>query len=402
MIKVIKSDADCETALHEIEQLVDRNPKAGSPEADQLELLTLLVRDYESKRFEIPLPDPIEAIAFRMEQQDLSRRDLVPFIGSRSRVSEVLSRKRPLTLAMIRALHAGLGIPAKVLLQEHEDSERQDISLQWERFPLREMASRGWIKEEVSDVRGQARDVLASFFAGLGHVKAATALYRRERHTRSARNMDPYALTAWTARIMIQARKSSPSPNYKPGTVDLQFMRAVARLSVFDRGPLLAREYLAKNGIALVIETALSRTYLDGAAMLSDSNQPIIGLTLRHDRLDNFWFCLMHELAHISIHLAKERIYFYDDLDLENDGDAKEKEADSLAGEALIPIQEWRKSPASRLRSPEAAQHLAKQLGIHPAIVAGRIRHHFKSYRVLNQVVGYGQVRKLFTAIDRS
>jgi HTH-type transcriptional regulator / antitoxin HigA len=118
MTKVIKTETEYEAALAEIENLMDLDPDPGTPEADQLELLALLVEDYESKRFEIAPPDAIEAIKFRMEQQGLIQRDLVPYIGSRSRVSEVLNGKRTLTLPMIRALHEGLGIPLESLIQQ--------------------------------------------------------------------------------------------------------------------------------------------------------------------------------------------------------------------------------------------------------------------------------------------
>jgi HTH-type transcriptional regulator/antitoxin HigA len=125
MIKIIKSESDYKTALAAIEKLIDLDPEMGTTEADRLELLALLVQDYESKTAKMTLPDPIAAIKFRMEQQNLTQQDLVPFIGSHSNVSEVLSRKRPLTLSMIRALHSSSGIPAKVLLQEHKRSDRR-------------------------------------------------------------------------------------------------------------------------------------------------------------------------------------------------------------------------------------------------------------------------------------
>jgi HTH-type transcriptional regulator / antitoxin HigA len=87
----------------------------------------------------------------------------------------------------------------------------------------------------------------------------------------------------------------------------------------------------------------------------------------------------------------------YDDLDVEDATNAQEQEADHLAGEALIPEVEWKRSPASSLRNPDAVQHLASRLRLHPAIVAGRIRHQRRSYRVLNRLVGQGQVRRLFS-----
>jgi HTH-type transcriptional regulator/antitoxin HigA len=176
-------------------------------------------------------------------------------------------------------------------------------------------------------------------------------------------------------------------------------MRDVARLSWSDSGPLLAREFLKKHGISLVIEPHLPHTHLDGAAIMVLAKKPIIGLSLRYDRIDNFWFCLMHELAHVSLHYGQGITQFYDDLDIKHSDDPREREADDLAGEALIPKAEWKNSPASVLPSPEAVQDLADQLRIHPAIVAGHIRHEKKSYQILNQLVGHGQVRRLFEEV---
>jgi HTH-type transcriptional regulator/antitoxin HigA len=396
MIKIIKSKSDYEAALVAIENLIDLDPDVGTPEADQLELLALLVQDYESKTTKRNLPDPIEAIKFRMEQQNLTQRDLVPYLGSRSRVSEVLSGKRPLTLSMARSLHSGLGIPAKVLLKNENQSQTEESNIEWERFPLREMVSRGWIKEKMINPRSQAEAVLRQYFSQLGTANAIIALYRKTDHIRSARSMDGYALAAWTARIMIRAKEESPSVKYNSAVVNVDFMRTLVRLSWFDSGPLLAVEYLKKHGIGVVVEPHLPRTHLDGAAIMIQLDRPVIGLSLRYDRIDNFWYTLMHELAHIKLHFGKGITQFYDDLDVGSQGDPKEQEADQLAGEVLIPQAEWKKSPASKLRSPEAVQHLANHLHVHPAIVAGRIRHEFKDYRVLNQLVGHGEVRKHF------
>lgn len=117
-IRPIRSEADYHAALIEIEHLWDAEP--GTPEGDQAEILSILIEAYEAKHHPIPAPDPIAAILFMMEQKGLTRRDLEPAIGSRSRVSEVLSRKRPLTLPMVRALSNLLQIPADVLVQPYK------------------------------------------------------------------------------------------------------------------------------------------------------------------------------------------------------------------------------------------------------------------------------------------
>ncbi|MFL5803013.1 MAG: type II toxin-antitoxin system HigA family antitoxin [Roseiflexaceae bacterium] len=116
-IRPIKTEADYRTALAEIEQLFAAEP--DTPDGDRLDLLTTLVEAYEAHVYPIATPDPIEAIVYYLESRGLARRDLEPYLGSRARVSEVLNRKRPLTLEMIRRLHTGLGIPADVLIQPY-------------------------------------------------------------------------------------------------------------------------------------------------------------------------------------------------------------------------------------------------------------------------------------------
>lgn len=114
-IKPIRTEADYDAALKEVERLWGAEP--GTPDGDRFEVLFTLVESYEDQQYPILTPDPIEAIQYYMDSRGLDRRDLERYIGPSGRVSEVLSRKRPLTLAMIRKLNAGLGIPAEVLIQ---------------------------------------------------------------------------------------------------------------------------------------------------------------------------------------------------------------------------------------------------------------------------------------------
>lgn len=120
-IRPIRTHTDYQQALQEIELLFDAAP--STPEHDRLDILSTLVEAYEKKHFPIELPDPIEAIHYYMDTRGWSRRDLEPCLGSRARVSEVLSRKRALTLEMIRKLHQGLGVPAEILIQSYESGQ---------------------------------------------------------------------------------------------------------------------------------------------------------------------------------------------------------------------------------------------------------------------------------------
>ncbi len=114
-IEPIKSKRDYRRALKEIEGLM--RAKRNTPQGDRLDVLVALVEAWETKHYPLDLPDPIEAIKYHMEQTGLGPRDLIPLIGGRNRVYEVLARKRPLTLKMIRRLHEGLGIPAESLIK---------------------------------------------------------------------------------------------------------------------------------------------------------------------------------------------------------------------------------------------------------------------------------------------
>jgi HTH-type transcriptional regulator/antitoxin HigA len=116
-IKPIKSEQAYQDALAEIDRLFEAGP--GTLEGDRVEVLVTLVEAYESQYYALPLPDPIEALEFHMERLGLTRRELEPFLGTRARVSEILNRRRPLTMRMIRNIHDGLGISYDVLMQRH-------------------------------------------------------------------------------------------------------------------------------------------------------------------------------------------------------------------------------------------------------------------------------------------
>ena len=390
-IKLIKTQKEYEAALELLEALLDKNPSKGSTDAHKLELLSLLVKDYEEKNFVFESPNPIEAIKFRMEQENLSPRDLIPYIGNRSKVSEILSGKRTLTLSMIRALHIGLGIPLESLVGEQTHSE----SINWDKFPLKEMKKRGWI----DDINKNAAEIITSFLQPIQQQIAVPALLRQTNHIRSAKEMNKYALFIWKARVIMVAKEMRGSTHYNSKVLTDDFFKKLIQLSTKNNSPFLAQDFLKKHGIILVIEPHFPKTYLDGAAIMTNDG-PIIGLTLRYDRLDNFWFCLIHELAHLRLHLKEIDDAIYDDLEFDAVDDPFENQADSFAGEMLIPSSVWDKSPASKVKSPAYAKILAQKLNINVAIVAGRMRHHFKSYRILNNLVGTDEVRKYFTDVQ--
>ena len=172
MDRLIKTEADYESALVRIDQLMGAEP--GSQEGDMLDLLVTLVELYEDQHYPIGMSDPIDAIKFVMEQNNLTPKDLVPYIGSRGKVSEILAGKRKLSLSMMRALNKHLGIPADILLSEPETSfPEQHREIDWTSFPLKEMAKRGWIEKKTSDLTSRAEELMRGF---IGRVPDITAV----------------------------------------------------------------------------------------------------------------------------------------------------------------------------------------------------------------------------------
>ena len=399
-IKAIRNEADYDAALARIDALMDAEP--GTPEGEELDVLTDLVEHYEEKSVPMGFPSPVAAIEFRLEQQGLTPRDLIPFIGGRAKVSEVLSGKRRLTMPMARALHEHLGIPADVLLQRPGVALGGGAEcLEWSRFPLRAMAKLGWIPD-TPNLPAQARALIADLIQEAGGPEVAGAvLYRKSHHARTNAKTSVCALKAWCWKVLADANKRRHPVMYQPGSVTLEFLRQLARLSWLEEGPRLAQEFLAKRGIPLVSVPHLPRTYLDGAALTLGDGTPVVGLTLRYDRIDNFWFCLLHELAHVGRHMdVGGETAFVDDLTLRDvEGgreDPTEVQADDWAEEALIPRALWETSAVREHPTPMAVISLANALQIHPAIVAGRVRFEQRNYRLLSQFVGTGKIRPHF------
>jgi HTH-type transcriptional regulator/antitoxin HigA len=406
-VKPIRTDEDHEAALARITELMDElSPPKGQiddldhPSRAELDVLTTMVTVYEEEHHPIGPAYPIAAIDFRLDQMGLARRDLVPIIGSRAKVAEVMSGKRDITMAMARALHQHLGIPADVLLREPGAGLPDDMpKVDWTRFPLRAMAKAGWIPD-VPKLRDRAEELVGALMdrAGGRHY-ALQPFYRKNDNRRVNAKTDEYSLQAWCLCVVAKAHERNRDVGYGDGVVTPAFLREVATLSASDEGPRRARDFLANHGIAFEYVPHLPKTHLDGAALRLVDGMPVVGLTLRYDRIDNFWFTLLHELAHIGLHLDKcsGKAGFIDDHSLRSmETSSLEEEADRWAQDALIPPDIWEGGFALDTVSPMAVIDLAAEAEIHPAVVAGRVRHERGNYRLLSQFVGTGEVRKHF------
>ncbi|MDD3312544.1 hypothetical protein [Pseudodesulfovibrio sp.] len=387
MAKLIKTTQDHEEALARVEMLMTAE-QLTPQEEDELELLVHLIEKYEEQAFPIDMPSPVEAILFRMDQLGLRAEEMLPYFGTKSRVSEVLNGKRELTLQMMRALNAGLNIPAEVLLQNPKaEFPCAYNDLDWSHFPLKELARRGVV--EAKNIKDRAEESIRELIEAAGYPPMTAACHRQG--SWNGRNGDRYATFAWE--LVVRKRALEMLDDVPAFSLEEKHLCKIAHLSVFDEGPLLAKEYLAKHGVILIIEPQLKQTYLDGIALLLENGTPVVGLTLRHDRIDYFWFTLLHELVHILKHLSKKQTCIWDIQGAQGD---IEEEANTEAANAFIPPDVWAASEAKQKASKKGIIELAKQLDIHVAIVAGRVRNERKNYRIHAQMVGNGEVKKLF------
>lgn len=395
-LRPVKSASDYAAALARIETLMEIENRSDE-DTDELEVLAALVEIYEDAEFPMSIPSSIAAIKFRMEQLEMSHRDLIPVLGSRSKVSEILSGKRSLTLKMIRALHEHLNIPAALLIKEGGKLPDQPL-IEVDKFPITEIAKRGWIS--VENAADRVEEVLLDLIKSAGGKEALPQALLRQGGARENAKTDVTALQAWCLYVLGQARQMGLEGKYQEGSITPELLREIARLSQFEAGPKLAKEKLAQYGVALVIAAHLPKTYLDGAALKTCDGIPVVGMTLRYDRIDNFWFCLLHELAHLGQHFNDDTDAFIDDLQLRDRDhavdDDREREADEWAQEALIPHAEWLAHPVRSVPSALNVISLARAVGVNPAIVAGRIRHERKNYRLLTKFMGSNKIRPLF------
>ena len=390
-LKPITSDTEHAAALAQFDSLIDA--EEGTPEAYERDVLAILIEKYEDETVALPLPDPIEAIKFRLEQAGLTRKALEPILGGKTRVSEILSGKRELTIQMARGLHAQLGIPAESLLGSSAPPEGQTLDIDWDRFPVVEMEQNGAFQRfGLAGVKGQAELAVGKLITFLGGQEALpNALFRTGASTRKNAKLNSYALRGWCLQVLAEAQVIEVAP-FEVAKFTPEVLRQLVQLSSRKDGPQAAKEFLRTLGVVLIHVRHLKNTYLDGAAFLTKEHKAVIGLTLRYNRIDNFWFALFHELGHLLMHLGdKPGDFLVDDLSL-NAGseDHVEKEADDFAQKALLP-SDFVLDKQNFITSLDVVQY-AQQCGISPAIVAGRVQHTKENFRVFASLLGRGRV----------
>lgn len=336
--------------------------------------------------------------------QGMSQRQLAEKLGvkeqqiQRYESEEYASASFRRLAEIARTLQLSIGEVAELRRVPIGDQHTNVRDIDWRRMPVKEMYRRNWFEwfSGSQDAAMAEAESLAKVFVTSALREPAVAL-RRQR-VRSSAVVDSFALLAWECRVLHLARENEIKGQYDSSSLNEVWFKKLAQESRFNDGPVRAMKYLDKAGISLIIEPHLPHTHLDGAAFLH-GEIPIIGLTLRYDRIDNFWFVLFHELVHLIKHLRKgKKGEIFDDM--ESEPDELEREADKLAGQMLIPDRAWEMALARYVRSKDSIIALAEELQINPAIIAGRIRNETKNHVILNELVGQGQARKHFPEVN--
>ncbi len=398
--KLIKNNEDYQNAALQLDILLEK-ADLSQEERDEMELIAHLIEEYEESAYPIDLPSPIAAIKFRMEQMNLKQIDLVPYIGSKGRVSNILNGKRPLTLKMIRSLQTGLQIPVEALIQpDYIDYISPSENIDWNKFPVKAMFEQArevffsGVSADYNQIKDNSEYYLRKLLEPYKAIALGNALCRQ--NVRMSERSNYYALSAWIAGCCRLADEEKLRNNFNPENEE-KIIEKLKLLSTFDSGPRMALEFLQKVGIHVVILSHLPRTYLDGAMFRARDGNPVIALTLRYDRIDYFWFTLFHELGHAFKHSISNdgNTCYLDDLSI-SARDEEEMNADLFASENLIKDEELEKEFLFTDYSTEKVTNFANRHYIHPAIVAGRIRYKKNNYRILTGLVGNGRVRNLF------
>lgn len=379
--------------------------------ASEFEILSEQVRAYEALKsgaiviLKAATLNELPGILIRARiAKGLSQRQLAKVLGVKEQQIQRYESERYSSASLRKLVQVSNALEiniSEVAEFKTSSAKRDDISsmdIQWDMFPVKEMYRRNWFKDfsgSLSTAMANAEELVKKFV--INAIPKPTNAFSRMR-VRANSHLNNYALLAWQCRVITLAQMMPLEGTYTASLIDKDWLLGLAQVSSLKEGPRRAKEYLERSGIHLVVEPHLSHTYLDGAAILLPDGRPIVALTLRYDRLDNFWFVLFHELIHVMKHLHKGHLEdIFDDLDAEPD--ELERETDQLAGAFLIADDVWETALPRYIRSVDSINELAKELKINPAIVAGRIRKEADNYTICTEMVGQGEVRKYFPEI---
>ena len=329
----------------------------------------------------------------------LSQRELGDYLGLKEQQVQRYEAERYRSASLDRLVEVSdaLGVQIARRAELVGDSALGSVDPDsWKAFHFAEMFKRGWFEDfagSLAEARKAAPELIPAFLRGAQARNAAPALHRKS--VRASRQVHEAVITAWEARVRRLAERDAPPVRYDPALINDTWLAELVALTLLGDGPARSVGFLREIGIAVVVERHLPSTLLDGAALATLEGYAIVALTLRHDRLDNFWFTLFHELGHLKLHIGKGYAAIFDDTEAPAGSDI-EAEADLFAQEALLPASKWSLGVSRFTRTEQAVRTDAKRFGVGPEIIAGRVRREAHDYTLLRTLVGDGQVRRQF------
>lgn len=336
-------------------------------------------------------------IAARIIQR-LSQKDLARKLGLREQQIQryEAERYRSISLANYQKVADVLGVRLSIDIEprsgnwsvSHEAPSSEDLTK-----VLRHARANGWLDDSEPDERAISQ--LVRYVADHVLRHGTPSLLRTGLNV--VDHADDWLLLSWKAQVTRVAERiiAERKPTYRH--MNVSWLVHLVQLSRMEDGPIRAREMLLQHGVVLIIEPHVMSMRVDGAAFLVEG-VPVIGMTLLRDAIDNFWFTLLHEIAHIVLHYRIGlSAGFFDDV-TSTEVDELESEANAFAANLLIPEEVWTRSPARIARAAAPIERLAHQLGIHPAIVFGRVRLERHDYALFSNKIGRGLIRPHFIA----
>ncbi|MCB2059323.1 MAG: XRE family transcriptional regulator [Novosphingobium sp.] len=329
----------------------------------------------------------------------LSQRELGDYLGLKEQQVQRYEAERYRTASLDRLVEVSDALGVQITKRAELIGDPGMGSLDpeaWQVFPIAEMFKRGWFEDfagSLAEARKAAPQLIPAFLRGAYGLSAAPALHRKS--VRASGQVHEAVITAWEARVRRLAERDAPRERFEPSRIDDAWIAGLVALTLLPDGPARAVDYLRSIGIALVVEKHLPSTLLDGAALATLDGYVIVALTLRYDRLDNFWFTLFHEIGHLKRHIGQGYASIFDDTEAPAGSDI-EAEADLFAQEALLPTDKWALGVSRFTRTEQAVRTDAKRFGVGPAIIAGRVRREAHDYTLLRDLVGNGEVRRQF------
>lgn len=371
-----------------------------SLQIERRELLDLLDAYIEGKNGnfdplrERAVEDPGAQLVVARISKGMTQRDLARKLGLREQAIQryEAERYRSISFSGFQKVARALGAEVRITEAQHNESDwpvsQETVASQAIKV-VKHAREHGWLDTPTQSDEDAVSQLLR--YVGDYIIRHESPALLRAGMKVSDRSRD-WLLLSWRAQVTRRAEASIKAlkPEYRP--LNVGWLIDLVRLSVLQDGPSRVTSLLNDQGIIFVIEPPIPGMGIDGASFLID-DIPVIGMTLLRDSIDNFWFTLLHEIAHIILHYRTGLSRgFYDDI-LEANLSKVEQQANNFAGNLLIPDELWQKSPARIAKDPQPIEKFAAQLGIHPAIVFGRIRMERKNYSLFSNQIGQGMVR---------